>query len=95
MVTVCDELDISVKQVNQYLREGRLSVSKDSPIGLGCERCNTRIETGRYCDSCVVAMSNQFSTTAKSMRKKQDQNKSSKTIDKMRYLNPEKVKGKG
>ena len=92
MSTVCEELGVTVRQVRQYLREGRLSVTVDSPIGLECERCNKRITTGRYCDSCRTDMSNQFATTAKSMEKPV-----SKTSheNKMRYLDSGILKRRG
>ena len=95
MATVCEVLDVSVRQVRQYLREGRLTVSADSPIGLDCERCNARITTGRYCDSCIADMSNQFSTTARGMQKEQAQNLPQTSSNKMRYLDPKVVKRKG
>ena len=93
MATVCEELDVTVRQVKQYLREGRLSVTIDSPIGLECERCKVRIITGRYCDNCIAAMSNQFSTTAKGMERKsisKDEHK-----NRMRYLDSGKLKRRG
>ncbi len=46
-VTECD-----VKQIKQWIREERLSFSKDSMIGIDCENCGTTIKTGRFCDEC-------------------------------------------
>lgn len=91
MNTVCDELDVTVRQIKQYLREGRLTVSADSPIGLECERCDTRILTGRFCDSCRADMSNQFATTAKGMKK--DISKDNKGgANKMRFLDSDTIR---
>lgn len=95
MAVVCEELNVSVRQIKQYLREGRLAVPEDSPIGLECERCNARITTGRYCDRCIAGMSNQFSSIAKGMQKEQASNLSQKTSNKMRYLDPNTVRRKG
>lgn len=95
MSTVCDELGVTVKQVRHYLREGRLSVSVDSPIGIECERCNVKITSGRYCESCISAMSNQFSATAKGMQKEQPEKKTGKQQDKMRYLDAGTLKRRG
>ena len=95
MATVCEVLDVSVRQIKQYLREGRLTVSADSPIGLDCERCNARITTGKYCDKCIAEMSNQFSSTARGMQKVQAQSTKKDSGSKMRYLSPKSVKRKG
>lgn len=92
MNQVCEELDVTVRQIKQYLREGRLTVSPDSPIGLNCERCSARILTGRYCDSCIAEMSNQFSETARSMQKDQPKAQEQKGPSKMRYLDSNTIK---
>ncbi len=49
---VSEECDIDVKQIKQWIREERLSFSKDSEIGIECEKCGANIKTGRYCDTC-------------------------------------------
>lgn len=90
MTTVCEELDVTVRQVQQYLREGRLTVAKDSPIGIDCERCGIRITTGKYCDECRNIMANQFSSATKGMAKP-DKAKE-KTINKMRYLDSDTIR---
>jgi flagellar operon protein (TIGR03826 family) len=47
------ELDISVKKIKQYLREGRLEIiNDDGNMMLECERCGKAIKTGRYCELC-------------------------------------------
>lgn len=92
MPVVCEEVGVTVRQVQQYLREGRLTVSEDSPIAIECERCNTRILTGRYCDSCTAAMTNQFSSTAKGMQKTLDAKPQDSTKSKMRYLNSDEIR---
>ncbi|HHX61556.1 MAG TPA: hypothetical protein GX707_12730 [Epulopiscium sp.] len=92
MTTVCDELEVTVRQIQQYLREGRLTVSKDSPIAIECERCNARILTGRYCDSCRASMTNQFSSTAKGMKKEIDDRPQEKQSSKMRYLDSDTIR---
>lgn len=90
MTTVCEELDVTVRQVQQYLRDGRLTVSKDSPIGIDCERCGTRIITGKYCDECTTTMTNQFSSASKGMKKPEKAKEKSGT--KMRYLDSDSIR---
>lgn len=49
---VSEELDVSVSQIKQWIREERLAFAEDSMIGLECESCGITIKTGRYCKSC-------------------------------------------
>lgn len=94
MTKVCEDLDVTVRQIQQYLREGRLTVSKDSPIGLDCERCGNRIITGRYCDSCRNTMTNQLSSVAKGMRQEIDGISKDDSKNRMRYLDSETIRRK-
>lgn len=52
--------EVSVKQIEQWVREERLCFADDSPIGLDCEVCGKTIKTGRFCDGCKSTMLNQF-----------------------------------
>lgn len=94
MATVCEDTNVTVKQVRHYLREGRLTVSKDSPIGLDCESCGARIVTGRYCDICRNNMSIQFASVSKSMKKEEPEESQKSTRDRMRYLDSGVLKRK-
>lgn len=49
---VSEEMDVSVSQIKQWIREERLAFAEDSMIGLECESCGITIKTGRYCKSC-------------------------------------------
>lgn len=49
---VSEECKVEVKQIKQWIREERLSFSKDSDIGIECEKCGANIKTGRFCDAC-------------------------------------------
>jgi len=49
-VSTC--LDISIKRIKQYLREGRLEIVEKNNHFLGCEKCGKPIQSGRYCDDC-------------------------------------------
>lgn len=45
---------ISVKRITQYIRDGRLEISKGMHEDIGCEKCGKPITRGRYCDNCLV-----------------------------------------
>ncbi len=49
---VSEEMNVSVLQIKQWIREERLSFAEDSMIGLECESCGVTIKTGRFCKAC-------------------------------------------
>lgn len=49
---VADETGIEEELILQFLREGRLQ-SKGFAEVLECQRCGKRINSGKYCDTCV------------------------------------------
>lgn len=55
---VAEACDVSVKQIQQWVREERLVFSDDSPIGIGCERCGKMIKSGKYCPECKAELTN-------------------------------------
>ena len=50
--TVSREMDVSTKQIRQWVREERLIFSEGSMEGIECEMCGAMIRTGRYCEKC-------------------------------------------
>ncbi len=49
--------DVSVNQIEKWVREERLVFADDSPIGIECENCGVTIKYGRYCPKCKDAIS--------------------------------------
>ena len=62
---ISEECEVSVQQINQWVREERLEFSKDSPIMLECESCGDPIRTGRYCEKCKNSMANNLTSAFK------------------------------
>lgn len=58
---VAEDNDVSVKQIKQWIREERLSLSEASVDGILCEHCGTPIRSGRFCDRCKMELQNTFS----------------------------------
>ena len=54
---VSEVMEVSTKQINQWIREERLAFSEDSSIFFQCDSCGTNIRTGRFCDQCKSEMS--------------------------------------
>lgn len=59
--TVSEELDVSVKQIRQWIREERLFLSVAGADGIVCEQCGAPICSGRFCEKCKAEMVNTFS----------------------------------
>ncbi|MCR4908025.1 MAG: hypothetical protein K5985_04280 [Lachnospiraceae bacterium] len=53
--TVAKACGVSVHQVMLWVRDERLEVSEDSKVSLYCEKCGTRILSGRFCSACQKA----------------------------------------
>ncbi len=60
MRDISEQCDVSTRQIEQWVREERLSFSEDSPIGIACEVCGATIRTGRYCERCKNDMANRL-----------------------------------
>lgn len=58
---VSEEMDVSVRQIQQWVREEKLLFSSESGVILTCEECGAQILTGRYCKNCKNKMSNKLS----------------------------------
>lgn len=59
---VSEDMAVSVKQIKQWIREERLTLSDATEAGITCEHCGIPIRTGRFCDKCKSAMQNTFSS---------------------------------
>ncbi len=61
MMDVSKDLGVPTDKILQFLREGKLELSKENVnMLLACERCGRSIFTGRYCKECAVEMERQF-----------------------------------
>ena len=60
MREISENCDVSTRQIEQWIREERLSFSDDSPIGIACEVCGATIRTGRYCERCKNDLANRL-----------------------------------
>lgn len=56
MVEVSQKTEVPIKKIYEYLREGRITLSSESDIGLTCEKCDEPITTGRFCSRCAGEM---------------------------------------
>ncbi|MBP3489137.1 MAG: flagellar protein [Roseburia sp.] len=82
---VSEELDVSVKQIRQWIREERLTLSVAGADGVVCEQCGAPICTGRFCDKCKMEMANTFAGAIQKP-KPQEPQKAERDKNRMRFL---------
>lgn len=82
---VSEELDVSVKQIRQWIREERLTLSVAGADGVVCEQCGAPICTGRFCDKCKMEMANTFAGAIQKP-KPQEAQKAERDKNRMRFL---------
>lgn len=64
-----DETGVDVQQIRDWIKEGRLELSKGSPISITCEKCGATILRGRYCDRCNQKLANNLNALVDESRK--------------------------
>ena len=85
---VAEACDVSPNQIQQWLREERLELAEGSGITLFCEKCETPIMSGRFCEKCKNSMANQLNSSIKKPEApKPKPKKDTKENPKMRFLN--------
>lgn len=83
---VAEEMDISVKQIKQWIREERLVLSEASADGILCEYCGIPIRSGRYCDKCKAHVQNTLASAIDKPGKLVEPKKTDKDKNRMRFL---------
>lgn len=44
---------ISVREINSFLRKGRLEIPENSKVFISCKRCGVDLRYGKYCPACA------------------------------------------
>lgn len=58
IVEVSEACNTDMEQIKQWIREERIEYTKESVIGIECERCGKTIKTGRLCAACKSELLN-------------------------------------
>ncbi len=82
---VATDMEISVRQIQRWVREERLTFAEGSMVGIECESCGTMIRTGRFCATCKQKM---IQNLGSAMPKNEEQviKKDKDTSARMRFL---------
>ncbi len=83
MPEVAEENDIPMQQIKKWVREERLSFTKDSGVSIECEKCGRPILTGRFCPECKQIMANSLNNLYVTTAPRKDKKA---TSAKMRFL---------
>lgn len=86
MKEIAEENDVPQQQLQQWVREERLEFTEDSPIQMSCEKCGTRIRTGRFCEACKSKMADDLNNAFRKEEPKPVE-KPKKDGNHMRFLN--------
>ncbi len=82
---IAEQNEVPVKQIQQWIREERLTFAENSPMGIPCENCGKLIKSGRYCDECKNSMMKSLDSV-KRKEVKPVVKKKEKEKDRMRFL---------
>lgn len=80
------DMEVSVRQIRQWIREEKLCFTDDSPIGIECESCGVTIKTGRFCPACRDSLKSGFEEAAGLNRPKQQERVRKTAESRMRFL---------
>lgn len=86
MSEISEVNNVSMQQINQWIREERLVFTDDSPIGIDCESCGRSIKTGRFCDNCKATMAKEMGNAFSKRPVENDAIKAARDRARMRYL---------
>ena len=80
---ISEKFDVSPKQIEKWLRDGRLQLAEDSVINFTCVNCGEKITTGKYCVLCARKVERELSPVTNNAVKPQKVHDK----DRMRFLN--------
>lgn len=89
-IEVSEATGVSLKQIEQYLKEGRLEIPQNSPIFIKCEKCNGDIRSGRFCPECAATLSREMKESLEFDEYQIGERPKVKGQGKMRFLNNDK-----
>lgn len=97
MAEVSQATDVAIATIKHYLREGRLIITPDSPMGIECEKCGASIKTGRFCERCAFELERDVRLASDSLKGPERSLTFEKTDPKktrMHYLNKDRIEGR-
>jgi flagellar operon protein (TIGR03826 family) len=59
---------VAVKQIAQFIKEGRINIAEAANISYPCETCGTPIRSGRFCNKCEMRLQSQLYSEKERLR---------------------------
>ena len=90
MHEVAEACEVTMKQIQQWIRDDRLMLADDSPLAIECERCGRMIRGGKFCPECsnIMAAKLQAAMGDPLATRLNEKNEASKRDgNRMRFLN--------
>lgn len=82
-----NDTGIPIKTVTKFIRDGRLEITDDSPIGIDCQRCGRMIKTGSYCEECEVELRKELNQVVNKTKTIKDESRlNNKSKSKLYYF---------
>lgn len=86
MTEVAEECDVSIQQIQRWLREERLVLSEASGFAIECEKCGAPIRTGRFCQNCKNKIQGDLKGVYASPSKGDPEKSKEREHERMRFL---------
>lgn len=87
MSQISEDNEVTINQIERWIREERLVFAEDSPMGIDCEGCGVTIKSGRFCKQCKDNLEKGLSNLYREDKPKLDPKKSARDKSaRMRFL---------
>lgn len=83
--------NVSTKLIIKFIKQERLEISPESPMGVECERCGKTIKSGKFCKECSKELERGF-VGHKQIHKKPVGQVQQNGATKMHFLNKDNIK---
>lgn len=86
MDEVSKECDVTVKQIKEWVKEERLTLTEASMDGVTCEQCGKMIRSGKFCPACRTKIANELQRALDGKPVNERKRKNERDKDRMRFL---------
>lgn len=59
-IEISRDTGISVREINTFLRNGRLEIPESSDVFIACKRCGVSLRYGKYCPNCAAELAKEL-----------------------------------
>jgi len=85
------ETHVSTKLIIKFIKQERLIISPESPIGIECERCGKTMKSGKFCKECAEELEKGLGNHKQPAKKPEGRTQKDASA-KMHFLNKENTK---